>query len=352
MYAVGTALFSLTWAVQIVRLSLIAVVVTPEMATPTMAVHQTATTAGYIIGPMVWYVIQKWRGSFNVALLSSLWPSCDHGCVIVFDRFSLLYLFNAVISGCGALMSVFVFRNCHGSGITSTPQQETSQQQSTLLLPKLRQHDAPSHDPYLPLFTVTLFSLMAFLFGSSTSIVRTSFQTLLVNMFHFPDSTLAVITLTEALAMTSIGAILSQLSSRCSDGILFLVIATMQLVGMALFLPLFHKDGGGVGFSQVMAGVVLSLCAGISFAAVCVSLMAKRMGKLYEQKHFGIVWAAGMLGMAASNWLLGSLIVDFVGSWMYALFMVPIAVVLGLFWMFIGVVPMRGTAGVVAGRGN
>lgn len=347
VYAVGTSVFSLTWTVQIVRLSLIAMILPPDRKTGTATMHQTIMTAGYLVGPLVWYGVQKWRGSLSVWLL--LFDG--HYYEIVFDRFSLLYLFNSVVSGAVAIVSVFVFRNAKdttsiaGQCIPVLPieekknkeeQKEVAQQSTPLLYRlKINKENNINNNPST-LFTITLFSVMAFLFGSSTSIVRTSFQTLIVNTFKFPDSTLGLITFVEAIAMTCIGAMLSKLSHVVTDDVLFMLITGMQVFGMAMFLPLFGGDH--VSFAQVMVGVVLSLCAGISFAAVCVSLMSKQMGKLYKQRHFGIVWGWGMLGMACSNWIIGQLIVEFVGSWMYLLFMIPIVIVLVL---FVGVFSMR-----------
>lgn len=346
VYAVGTVVFSLTWTVQIVRLSLIAGIVPVNEATVTATVHQTIMTVGYLVGPMVWYGVQTWRGRISL--------SC-FGYLVVFDRFSLLYLFNAVVSGLVAVMSVFAFRHATHTeravsnttvlSITEDQQQENAQQSTPLLL-KHRKNTPIHHDDDSPstLFTITLFSVMAFLFGSSTSIVRTSFQTLIVNTFHFCDSTLGLITFIEAIVMTSVGAFLSKLSHIVTDNILFIIITFMQLFGMALFLPLFgsnnNNNNNHVSFAQVMLGVVCSLSAGISFAAVCVNLISKRLGTRYEQRHFGVVWCGGMLGMACSNWILGTLIVEFIGSWMYVLFMIPIVIVLVLFLSFVGVGPM------------
>lgn len=314
-------------------MSLIVRLVQPERATIVAALHQNFVSFGYVLGSLLWYVAQTWRGQIYVNR------------VLVFDRFSVVFASNAVMCAVLGIAATKILagvetrsttmtsvNDCNDSHrdpsrpITST---KRSNYNSITVINATKSHSGAHANRQLVRQGIAFFTSAMFLFRICTGIVMTSNQAAMVNIFHVSDALITWISLIEASLSFLLISFLSRLSSLLHDRSLALLIISIQTVAVALYMPLF----GPLTIMQSMGAFILMKLATMSFTGLCVSMLSSMLGGLYKHAYAGYVWTGGMMGMACGQFLLMQVIVPFTGTWKYGGFTMPVLAVMGMFCM-------------------
>lgn len=334
IYCAAVMGFSMLWTTRIVRVSMIVRVVDPEMGTVAAALHQTCVSFGYVLGSLLWYVAQMWRGQIYV------------NSVLVFDRFSVVFAANGVmcavlgiaatkiLAGVDNRSRIMNSRNDSNDCNLNPSQPITSTKQSNYnaITGKLAERNSSSHthaDRLLLRQGICFFTTAMFLFRVCTGIVMTSNQAAMVNLFHVTDTQITWISLIESSLSCLLIFVLSRVSSFLDDRYLALVIIFIQTVAVSLYMPFF----GPLTVVQSMCAFILMKLATMSFTGLCVSMLSTTLGRLYRHAYAGYVWTGGMMGMACGQFLLMRVIVPFTGTWKYGGFTMPVLIVMGMFCM-------------------
>lgn len=155
----------------------------------------------------------------------------------------------------------------------------------------------------------------------SAGLFMTSFQPILVNVFHTSDSKLGVIFMVVAVFAVLPPLLVALLSRYLMDRQILLIGLLSKLIGMALFLPVF----GPVREWQVIAGFILIIKASIFFSTASMSLFTKVLGPMSTSSLLGILASASNIGPAVAQIALADHIVNWFGSFAYAAFSIPAA---------------------------
>lgn len=153
----------------------------------------------------------------------------------------------------------------------------------------------------------------------SAGLFMTSFQPILVNVFHTSDSKLGVIFMVVAVFAVLPPLLVALLSRYLMDRQILLIGLTSKLIGMMLYLPIF----GAVREWQVIAGFILIIKASIFFSTASMSLFTKVLGPMSTSSLLGVLASASNIGPAVAQIALADHIVSWFGSFGYAAFAIP-----------------------------
>lgn len=326
IFYVAYEVYALCTTLRIVRLSIIAQIVPSHTRTTVMAVHQLMAPIGAMLGPMLWVLIQKWRGHVTVA-----------GWMII-DRFFLNYFLSI-----GALVSLFFVGmaklrslpdaapeatdgNANDGGLyNSVADAKIKSVRTNPVLPEpvLRKNGADighTQSQRRGLQKFAYFCTLTLLMQCTMALVRVSFQPVLIGVYGAGDEEVGkVYSLVGALALVPPIAV-ALLSRILKDRDIMLIGMVLKLRGALLFLPLF----GEVRKWQVVAGFIMCIKASNFFLTATFSAFTKVAGGKKPGKQIGYLWSVCSIGPAVIQFCFASVLVNSFGSWGFGVCALPV----------------------------
>lgn len=163
------------------------------------------------------------------------------------------------------------------------------------------------------------YSLIMLGVRTSTMVLAVSFQPILLDIFGVSESELGHAYLIVAIVALIPPLVVALLSGRLSDRVILSVGLALKLCGWMLFMPLWRRSKW-----NVIAGYVLVLKASMFFVPTTISLFTKIMGELnHGITSLAWLWSIANLSPALVQLLMSSEIVDWYGTWRFAMFAVP-----------------------------
>eukprot|EP00178_Gracilaria_changii_P013555 TRINITY_DN38285_c0_g1_i1.p1 TRINITY_DN38285_c0_g1~~TRINITY_DN38285_c0_g1_i1.p1 ORF type:complete len:493 (+),score=63.94 TRINITY_DN38285_c0_g1_i1:94-1479(+) len=322
LFYVAYESYALCTTLRIVRLSIIAQVVPARTRTTVMAIHQLMAPIGAVLGPALWLLIQKWRGSFTLA-----------GWMVV-DRFFVNYAL-----AIGTMVGMF-FLGMSTIRSLPTADSETSEQNadeggryksaaSAKSVYEQRQKtpqqrltssgdDAFGSGAGVRKFTY--FCTLTLLMQSTMALVRVSFQPILIGVFGADDEQVGkMYTIIGALAFVPPLAV-AVLSRVLTDRTILVIGMVLKLGGALMCLPLF----GDVRQWQLVVGFTLCIKASNFFQTAAFSAFTKSMGGKKPAKQMGYYWSVCSVGPAVIQFCFASGLVKLFGSWSFGMCALPV----------------------------
>lgn len=317
LYISGVIFFSFFWSNRIIRISLVARIVSADHRTTAIAGHQFMLACGSALGPICWYIAQLWRGSFSVF-------------GVVFDRFTVLFILNGILQ---CTMSFTSYLSLPDSRLAEriTSQKfhfenndvRSADYGSTVEVEKVSSLSLDSKSSLVRTH-IAFFSTISFLVRGSSGIFLVAIQPILVDTFRTNDDVMAKITFIIAIFATLSPLLAGAMAKLLPDRHLLMFALAIQFIGMTLFLPITVT----ITRSQVVFGILLIVQASIMFTTISVSLFSKLLGSLYKHSYIGYLWSSAMLGIAISQAASTKWIVPFFGHWSFGLFSLPTVIVI------------------------
>lgn len=326
LFLLGYALYASSNSFRVVRLSLLSKVVAPAKRTTALATHALMTPLGALLGPLIWIAAQMYRSKIHLL-----------GGLLVFDRFSINYVFGAAYFTAISIIAAVRLRNVVAYSDGEDDSDETSSQENSGADHRGQHHlhDAvirfsDGHEVTINLqrYRNTVFCFFcAIMVGVNLSagLFMTAFQPVLVNKFLMSDAQLGYIFELIAVFALLPPLLVAVLSRYLKDRQILFIGLSIKLVGMALFLPLF----GAVCEWQVILGFLLIIKASIFFSTASMSLFTKLLGPMSTSSLLGLLASASSIGPAIAQILLSGHIVRWFGSFLFAIFALPAMCSLG-----------------------
>lgn len=318
LYIFGVACFSLFWSTRIIRMSLVARLVSPNYRTTAIAGHQFMLACGTNLGPACWYLSQLWRGRFSFF-------------GVVFDRFAVLFILNGLLQCAMSLTAYMYLPNSRPVErlaiqkpcVMSKKDSKNDEYESTAATSETLRFDSTSPRSFIRR-RIAFFSAISFLARGSSGVYLVAVQPILADVFHTTDADMAkIMSIISCFAIVS-PLVLAGLAKFLTDRYLLLFALSIQVIGMMLFLPI----SGTITRSQVVIGILMVIQSILVFTTVSVSLFSKLLGRLYEHSYIGYLWTSAMLGVAISQAASTRWIIPFFGHWSFAIFTLPAIIVM------------------------
>lgn len=326
IFMIGYLLYAPLTTYRIVRLSILAEIVSLNNRTAIMALHQLMAPVGAFLSPMLWIYVQRWKGERNL------------GHFLAIDRFTAYYLF-----AIGLLAVMFVLGILHLKFLSQEEPSNAGRGESTdgeygatsnrsgtgadhsnvhVVIPDDTQHAAPNRGPIFDNFRFLYFSLLLLLMQSTMALIRVSFQPVLVEVYGTDEENVGrIYGIVAALSLLP-PIIVAVLSRIMNDRAIILFGILLKMVGASLWLPLF----GEVRRWQCVAGFMLCVKASQFFTTAAISAFTKTVGKRGSQKQLGYMWSIGNIGPALLQLGVAGPLLKVFGSWWFVASVVPVIV--------------------------
>lgn len=317
-FAIAYTMYSLAQSMRTIRTLILSHIVPSEQRTELMSYHALMTPLGALLGPVIWLVIERYSGDWQVRALFHV------------DRFTVNFAVAALIAFFMAAVAGLRLPDVRASSQRFAEVAEGSQIASDRhtvggSVVHVQMRDGQEYDVDINKFRRRIFvyfCAVMFLVNLSMGLYMVLFQPVMVNIFHATGKTLGYVF--EIISVFAIipPILVAYLSKRLKDRQILLIGMISKLVGISLFLPLF----GPVREWQVVVGYILIIKASIFFFTSAMSLFTKLLGNMSSGALLGMLSSLSALGPALAQIFFADRILQDFGSFKVGLFVFPLVI--------------------------
>lgn len=324
-YLFSFTLFSLSRCTRDARTLMLTDNVPVHHRTAVMSFHALMTPIGLLFGPILWLVCDRFNADINLVGAFRL------------NKYTLNYLNASLL----ALITSFVAssflraptdradviheRDSNNQNHRSSPSTRHRNQVINVVLSNGARYEVSVWRFQMRFFL--FFLVLEFIVDGTMGVYWFAFQPILVNKFNATGQDLGLIFTALSIFALVPPLLIAFLSRYLKDRSIMLIGICIKLVGIFMLQPIF---GPRVYEWQVVLGFTVLSKAGIFFYTTSTTLFTKILGGMSNGALLGFLSSFSCIGRVGTQFYLAEKALTYFGSFSYALFGLPILLVLAL----------------------
>lgn len=317
---IGIVMYSTIQSLRVVRIAIIADLVSSEQRTAALAWHLAVAPVAALAAPVTWHFVQLWPTTISIPVFS--WD-------FIFDRFTLNYSI-ALIMLITIVFTTYTYQPILEPRIVDTtnltnpnvPTKDCEYGATNML----EEHTGTVHTRST-LQWMLIFIPLSFFPNLGLCASAETFQPALMLTFGKDESYVATAYIIVAVVAFLPPLCMAALSNIMSDRAMVVFGLSLKVIGGLLYTPLL----GGVSPTRVVIGFVLFVQASSFFTTALLSMFTKKVVQPRKRAAaMGILWSISNGVPALIQVLLANQLMQIFGTWTFCLAFLPTPVVLAL----------------------